>query len=116
MADNDTDLNELLESCAKRARNFHVNRAVVAAIIATTVAESTQGPQGPKRADDHPFSWDDHIARLSPPMFVSRYRLTPDGFDILHSKVHDKLTAEDEGKATNSKGTCALRCARFSHL
>jgi hypothetical protein len=55
MANNDTDLNELLESCAKRARNFHVNRAVVAAIIATTVAESTQGPQGQKRADDHPF-------------------------------------------------------------
>jgi hypothetical protein len=115
MSDTGSDIDEMLEGCAKRARRGYQTRALVAAVIATTVAEPICGPQGPKRADEQPFSWDAHLARLTPRMFRIRYRLTPDGFDILHSKVHTKLTAEDVDQATKSKGTRAqIFCTLFT--
>ena len=108
MSDSDSDIDAIaLENAAKRARKSHQNRALVAALIATTVSEPTSGPQGPKCADVRPFSWDEHLARLTPQTFARRYRLTPDAFDILHSKVGSKLTAEDVDQATTSKGTRA---------
>ena len=108
MSDSDSDIDAIaLESASKRARKSNQSRELVAALIAATVAEPTSGPQGPKCADVRPFSWDEHLARLTPQTFVNRYRLTPDAFDILHRKVASKLTAEDVDQATTSKGTRA---------
>ena len=39
-----------------------------------------QGPQGKKVPDPAPFSWTDHVARLTEAQFKQRYRLTFDGF------------------------------------
>ena len=52
MSDSDSDIDaSALENASKRARKSHQNRALVAALIATTVSEPTSGPQGPKCAD-----------------------------------------------------------------
>jgi hypothetical protein len=95
---------DFLEVCAAKRIKHLQNKAIIAALIATQVAESTQGPQGPKRADEHPFSWEVHLSRLTAKMFTFRYRLTPAAFDILHSRVRNKLSAKDVRQAERSRG------------
>ena len=41
---------------------------------------------------------------LTPKRFTDRYRLTPDGFEILYELVKDKLSTLDEAHAKSSKG------------
>ena len=55
-------------------------RRIKAALL---LLDGGQGPQGRKRREESPFSWEDHIAQLTERQFKLRYRLTYDGFNKL---------------------------------
>ena len=83
---------------AKKVRRLKVavaahRRRVVAALDAL---KSEQGPQGPKRRES-PFSWADHLARLT--AFKQRYRLDWDAFNALRG-AHDTRTRVRAGQVT----------------
>lgn len=60
--------------------------------------------QGPKKKELSPFSWSDHVSRLSEVEFKERYRLTPPAFKDLAIALRPRLEALNKQKAKNSKG------------
>ena len=82
----------LYEACSWTC--FGAARSGVAALIGGDL-DATSNFDGPfstwsfgdRRLYEQPFSWSDHLSMLTPKRFTDRYRLTPDGFDILYELV-----------------------------
>lgn len=79
-------------------------RRIKAALLAL---DGGQGPQGGKRREESPFSWDDHISQLTEQKFKLRYRLTFDGFNKLLDNgefgIRGDLEAVDTKMAKRAK-------------
>ena len=97
--DSEEEFQELLEYLSTKKRKMEFNHRLVA-----TLMMPTRHPMGPKAKYEQPFSWNDHLAMLTPRTFTDRYRVMPAGFDILYELVKDKLVAKDEVSAKNSRG------------
>ena len=69
-----------LHKCAVAAQRKRVAAAVA------LLLNGGQGPQGKKRVES-PFSWADHLARLTEREFKQRYRLDYDSFKELVNVV-----------------------------
>ena len=90
----------LLEYLTKKKRKMELNQQLVTALVMTQPTRHL----GSKAKYEQPFSWSDHLSMLTPKRFTDRYRLTPDGFDILYELVKDKLSTLDEAHAKSSRG------------
>jgi hypothetical protein len=60
--------------------------------------------QGPKRTDNSPFSWEDHVARLSVVEFTARYRVNPQASTDMVVEFRPFLETVNNKLAKNSKG------------
>ena len=63
-----------------------------------------QGPQGAKQREQHAFSWDEHVRRLTEPEFKLRYRLDFDAFKELLGVIGKDLEVSNPQKAVAGKG------------
>ena len=90
---------------SNKKRKMEFNQRLVIAII---VADPTHHI-GPKGKYNQPFSWADHLSTLTPRKFTGRYRVTPDGFDILYELVKDKLETAFLAHAKNSRSESNAR-------
>ena len=91
--DDDEELGDLLEQILRRGRvDRHAALAMRrrAAALAALTGSNGQGPQG-KKSRLSPFSWKDHMARLSPADFKRRYRLSWPSFKELLGLLKDDL-------------------------
>jgi len=100
-SDSDSDDSELLRVCAEKRRKCLFNAAIVTALW---VCAPTQGPQGPKRVDDAPFSWGDHVATLNRLEFKRCYRLTPEAFDELLGLIRSDISTKNLTRAEACRG------------
>ena len=98
MSSSGEDDNAHLERRRRLQRRLRVlvasRRRVVAAGV--HLVSSGQGPQGSKRPDEDPFSWTDHVARLSEDEFKQRYRLTFDAFYQMLQKIRPALDVNEK--------------------
>ena len=63
-----------------------------------------QGPQGAKQREQHAFSWNDHVLRLTEAEFKLRYRLDFDAFKELLRVIGKDLEVSNPQKAVATKG------------
>ena len=96
---------EYRRRAVKKARRLKLAVAVQRrrAAAAIMLLMNGQGPQGRKRRPQSPFSWEDHVARLTEPEFKQRYRLNWDSFQDLLRLIRDDISVEDEQKARHAK-------------
>ena len=62
-----------------------------------------RGPQGKKRRDRAPFSWEEHVARLNEQEFKQRYRLNHESFYKLCDILRPDLEVKDAKQAKKSR-------------
>lgn len=91
----------LLAECAAKRIKYLQNAAIVHALW---IAAPARGPQGPNRKEDSPFSWPDHVRRLTYAEFKQRYRLSPRAFDELLEAIRLQIEAQDQLQAARSRG------------
>jgi hypothetical protein len=101
----DTD-DEVRRRAVAKARRLKVavaqqRRRITAAIRALN---GGQGPQGKKRKEESPFSWEDHVKRFTEKEFKQRYRLDWAAFKALLRLIRDDISVHDEKQARYAKG------------
>jgi len=113
-SDTDTDGDDFLEGRPGKRMKAMIPAVFVgfAAMEFIQTMEAASAPN-PKRLDVHPFSWDEHLARLSCEEFQARYRLIPSAFDHLLALIRDDLCALNEQQGKNSRGTNSLCVTEF---
>ena len=71
-----------------------------------------QGPQGRKWRKENPFSWEEHLWRLTEEEFKLRYCLDFDAFQALLRIIGDDLRVHDEEKKPGLQSAETLSCLR----
>ena len=96
---------EAARDAIRRARRLKIAVAVQRRRVAAAIAAllGGQGPQGKKRREESPFSWADHLARLTPKEFKQRYRLDWTAFNELLKLIRADLEPRDEKKGCDAK-------------
>ena len=75
-------------------------RQILAALLTRS---GGQGPQGAKYRTESPFSWNDHVKRLTESEFKLRYRLDFDAFQRLVEILRPDLSVQSEKLARRAK-------------
>ena len=96
---------EAARDVIRRARRLNIAVAVQRRRVTAALAAllGGQGPQGKKRREESTFSWEDHLARLTPKEFKQRYRLDWTAFNELLKLIRADLEPRDEKKARDAK-------------
>ena len=108
--DDDEELGELLDSVFSAGlvgRRAALGMRRRAAAVATVMGKNGQGPQG-KKLKGTPFSWVDHVMRLSESQFKRRYRLSWPSFNKLLRLLDDDLKVVSPKQAMRGNNGCLV--------